>query len=664
MYTFDTPLDHVLGFGQKITAALAKKSILTVGDLLLVLPIRYEDRRLMLTVAELKANPVLTPGQLPTILAKVESVTTFRRGSKSVERAVVSDQTGKLNLSWFNSPFVLLTLKKGENYYFSGSYNPQYRSLTQPSIEKPKATAGLHTGRLVPVYSSTLGVKPGLLRRGLKNILDHLQPIQETTEPIKQEFNQVFQKLHFPEEIGDVELARRRLALEELLLLIQQATHLKTLHRRRRASICLSTNSIDLTDQIKRLPFTLTQAQHKALQEVLLDLSQTYPANRMLQGDVGSGKTIVAGLASQAVVRAGSNVFLIAPTRVLAEQHLATLNSLLPDLPTQLLLGGSKSKKTTTTIKPQPSRLFIGTQALLNQVESLNPGFIIYDEQHRFGVRQRTQTEPHVLTMTATPIPRSLMLSVFSYLDLSIIDQLPEGRVPVKTWVIPKTKKTKAMSWIKQEVQQNQGLALVVCPFIDPSASWALENIKAATDTYAELKPIFEPEVKTALIHGKLKKPEQSAVISQAETGQIQVLVSTAIIEVGVDLPAASIMVIEAADRFGLASLHQLRGRVGRRNQQAYCLVFTDSNEPKVIERLTKFTQITNGQTLAELDLKNRGAGELFGLAQHGFGSLKYASWADVSLIKQAQAIAQYLPKTWHSSIFTHLHQSSDLAVN
>ncbi len=663
MYTFDTPLDHVLGFGQKITASLAKKSILTVGDLLMVLPIRYEDRRLMLTIAELKAEPVLTPGQLPTILATVESVTTFRRGSKSVERAVVSDQTGKLNLSWFNSPFVLMTLKKGESYYFSGSYNSQYRSLTQPSIEKPKATAGLHTGRLVPVYSSTLGVKPGLLRRGLKNILDHLEPIQETAEPIKQEFNQVFHKLHFPEQINDVELARRRLALEELLLLIQQAAHLKTLHRQRRASICLPTDSTDVTDEIKRLPFTLTQAQHKALQEILLDLSQTYPANRMLQGDVGSGKTIVAGLVSQAVVRAGSNVFLIAPTRVLAEQHLATLNSLLPELPTQLLLGGTINAK-TPTIKSQPARLFIGTQALLNLVDQFNPGFVIYDEQHRFGVRQRTQTEPHVLTMTATPIPRSLMLSVFSYLNLSIIDQLPEGRIPIKTWVVPKAKKAKAMAWIKQEVQQNQGLALVVCPFIDPSASWALENIRAATDTYTELKPIFEPEVKTALIHGKLKKPEQSAIIAQAEKGQIQVLVSTAIIEVGVDLPAASIMVIEAAERFGLASLHQLRGRVGRRNQQAYCLVFTDSREPRVLDRLARFAQITNGQQLAELDLKNRGAGELFGLAQHGFGSLKYASWADASLIKQAQTIAQDLPKNWRSSIFNQLHQLSDLAIN
>lgn len=660
MYTLDTPLTDVLGFGQKTTECLANKQIKSIRDMLLTLPIRYEDRRQVLTIAELRNQAVnFNSDQLPTILATVTKVSTFYKSGRSIQRATVADQTGKLNLSWFNSPFIVQTLKEGKEYFFSGKYQDKYQTLAQPRVETAQTTFNLHTRRLVPIYSSTLGIKIGTLRRRLHHILGQLEHLPNDRDI---NWHQTFKQLHFPDQISEIQKAHQTLSLEELISLIKQAEKIKNLLQKRQARLSLPAGKLSLQATFNQLPFVLTHAQQQALKEILADLQKPHPANRLLQGDVGSGKTIVALLAAKAMIEAGGNVCLIAPTRVLASQHFTTAQEFLPSLAKKLILGGDKSPS-NFAINQQHQRpqscLYIGTQALLHHLDQISPGLVIFDEQHRFGVKQRSLTVPHLLTMTATPIPRSLMLSVFAYLDLSIIDELPQGRKPVKTWVVPNHKRSKALKWVKSQLQNTHGLALIVCPIIDTSDKQAMENVQAATDLYEQLKPYFEPTFKLGLLHGRMKKIDQEKVICQAVSGQIQALISTSVIEVGVDLPAASIMIIEAAERFGLASLHQLRGRIGRRDQQAYCLVFTNSHDESVLSRLSQFSQITNGQKLAELDLKNRGAGELLGLEQHGFGGLKYANWADISLIKVAQSVAATLPNNWQSTIIPASTQNS-----
>lgn len=652
MYTLQTPIIKVKGVGLKSAQKLNLFGINTVRDLLLYLPLRYEDRREVLNIKELQSLKTNTTNQ-PTILAQVQKTSSFYKVGKSIQKAVVSDATAKLNLSWFNSPFILSSLKIGEWYYFSGRYNYGYKTLNQPVVEKQKADEQILTGRLVPIYSSRLGLKQGATRRLLKNILDHLAPIEDQLE--KQNFNVTFSSLHFPKQEEDVTVARRRLGLEELLQLIQTAKKHKKAQSSRRANFILKQSSQTQKETYTSdLPFSLTQAQQKALSEILRDLQKSHPMNRLLQGDVGSGKTIVAGLAAQHVVAQKSNVCLIAPTQILAKQHKQTINNLLPKLKTQLVLAGTKLLN-----KKQPASLYIGTQALINKLEVINPGLIIYDEQHRFGVKQRKQSLSHLLTMTATPIPRSLMLSVFSYLDLSILNELPTGRKLTKTWFVPETKKGKALAWIKEEVIKTHGLALIVCPFIDPSYKLAQENIQAASKLFSELKPFFSPELKTALLHGKIKKEEQEKILSETRSQKIQVLISTSIIEVGMDLPQASIIAIYEAQKFGMASLHQLRGRVGRHNQQGFCLILSNSQKAAVITKLKNFTQISDGQKLAELDLKNRGAGELFGVQQHGFNGLNYASWVDLELIKQAQDLLKTkIHIDWQSQILAPFSQN------
>lgn len=647
-------LTKVKGVGPSVAEVLAAQNLRTVQDLLLALPLRYEDRSVMSTIC---AAPI---GEPVTIQAEVKKVSHFFRPGRSITQATITDETGTLQCFWFNSPFIRTKLKEGQTFCFAGkvTINPktQRRVFSQPVVESLSGDT-IHTGRIVPLYTQTLNLKQGSVRRILKEITDHLAPWQNLSgiEQIA-DLNSTFKTLHFPDTPEAVVTARERLALEELLSVIHKATELKTRWHslKVRAQI---TVPLQKTDSLipNSIPFQLTPDQLQAVETILADLGKPQPMNRLLMGDVGSGKTVVAGLAAYWTIQAGYAAAFVAPTQILAEQHYQTLQKILPDLPITLLTSttSSKYKKTLDTHTPQ---LYLGTHSVLNQLEKIEPALIVYDEQHRFGVKHRSpgwevapelkKPQPHLLTMSATPIPRSLMLSLFAHLTVSTLSQPPHTKIPTKTWVVPERKRSEALDWIKTQLTSQNGVVeqgLIVCPFINPSETVGFETIAAATQTFEEVKKHFshDKNFTVALLHAGLKATVKKQLIADLFAKKIQLLVTTPIVEVGVDLPAAKLIVIEAAERFGLASLHQLRGRVGRAGQASFCLLFTKSQAKETKTRLEAFAQEHNGLKLAEMDLQRRGAGDLFGTAQHGFDDLKFASWTNLTLIEQARRLYQ-----------------------
>lgn len=651
MYRFETPLAAVKGIGPTLSTTLAAKNLQTVKDLLLFLPLRYEDRSSRATVAQ------LTKGELVTILAEVVSSSTYYKGPRSIHTAVIKDDTSKVKAMWFNNRFIKDKLKVGQQYLFSGKLNDR-GILVQPVVEDVKEVT-LHTDRLVPLYSMIPTIKQGSLRRILKHILDNLQPLNDTipekvsSEPKPMKLDESLSQLHFPDKAELVIRARERLALEELLGLMLRSQQIKQSWEEQHDAPVIEIKMLHQGKPLPPLPFTLTKGQQKALAEILEDLQKDVAMNRLLVGDVGSGKTVVAGVAALQCLANQRSAALVAPTRILAEQHAATLAKLFPDIRLELVTSTTK-KLTTQTDSPA---LYIGTHAVINRLSAIQPALLIYDEQHRFGVKQRSKSleldyAPHVLTMSATPIPRSLMLTIFSHLSLSVIDELPAGRLPIKTWLVPETKRENGYQWVWEELQSMTAAmkgeknkvaqAFVICPFIDPSNSEALENIAAVKDKFEELQRFYTTTSSShtprlAMLHGRMTKKDQNEAIEKVRAGEVDILVTTPIVEVGIDVPTANIMVIEAAERFGLASLHQLRGRVGRAGQQAYCLLFTNTRTET--KRLEEFSNITKGSELAELDLKYRGAGDIFGTQQHGFDNLRFASWANVELIALTRAV-------------------------
>jgi len=661
MYTLDTPITHISGVGQTTADKLIKHEIQTVKDLLLYAPLRYLDASQVKTIIEIRQ---LTESMMVTTKAVVLKVSQFRRGKKSIQTALIQDDTGQLKLMFFNSPFVLTSLKKGQTYFFSGRYSPDYQNLTQPKFE-PVKKEQIHTGRLVPYYSTRLNLAQGNLRRLIKKVLDNLGEIDDVVIQVNKPnqknltLNQTFHALHFPKKPIDVMKARKRLALEEILSIIDysEATKLYLKHQQN-APVIQDLNQLD--QLIQKLPFQLTNDQKQAINDITDDLSQPYPMNRLLMGDVGTGKTVVAGLAASLVTGNHFHTAFIAPTTILAKQHQQALKKLLPELNIKLVTAQNKFQKKDL----KTPTLFIGTHALINRLNEIQPGLIIYDEQQKFGVWQRGQKvkkfNPHILNMTATPIPRSLMLTIFSHVSLSTIKTYPQAKPPVKTWVVPAAKRSNAFKWLKQELtQDSQAILLVVAPFIDPSYHQALENVKAVKEVFAEYQAHLK-EFHPTMLHGRMKKAEQSQVIANLRQGKTRVLVATPMIEVGIDLPEAKIMIIESAERFGLSSLHQLRGRVGRRGQEAFCLLFAQTKQPDAIDRLTQFSQLNDGEKIAELDLKYRGGGDIFGVNQHGLANLKFSSWLNPKLIQEAKELYNQLPKSWQSFLSPQVKVSAE----
>lgn len=652
-YSIHDSLGVVKGIGPALLTSFANHNFRTIKDVLLSIPLRYEDRSVIKKISE------LVVGELVTLRAEVTTSSNFYKGRRSIQSATVKDETGRIKLMWFNNPHVVKNLVKGQEFFVSGKLGDR-GTMIQPTIETVK-TDTIHTGRLVPIYSAVPEIPPATFRRLLKEIVDHLAPLTDLPTAALPELRQLpmalnhaFSQLHFPTETEQVILARERLALEELLAVIQHSQQLKEEWQKLGTAAKIPSANVTAVLAKHHLPFTLTGAQQRCISQILSDLQSETAMNRLLIGDVGSGKTAVAGVACSEVVNAGFSAALVAPTQILAEQHLATFQKVFPNLPVKLVTA--KQKLESSEIGQQPT-VYIGTHAVLNYLTEISPALLIYDEQHRFGVKQRSVSQhltrpAHVLTLSATPIPRSLMLTLFSHLQLSVIDELPAGRLPIQTWLVPEKKRADSLAWIAKTLSETRARtgqtaqALVVCPFIDQSTAEGLDNIAAATTTFASLQEFYstnKPDLRLALLHGRQKKPLQHQLTDQLYNREIDLLVTTPIVEVGVDLPGAEIIVIEAAERFGLASLHQLRGRVGRAGQQAYCLLFTNAKGGDTTTRLKKFCELHNGLELAELDLQRRGAGDLFGTQQHGLDQLQFAEWTNLQLITQAKQITDHL---------------------
>ena len=651
------PIEQVPGVNPGIAPKLRKLGVERAGDLLELYPFRHMDRSSFMPIGELK------PGDEATVLGTIWDIhSERRRGSMVTTTAVVADKSGSVQAIWFNQPYLAKTLRQHSEVVLSGKVE-QFRGKAQlraPDWELLTEDDLLHTGRIVPVYHLTEGLNQRSMRRLMKRAVDTFAPLLEDfqPEPVRREANlmalpEATAEYHFPETWEAKEQAERRLAFDELFLI-----QLNVLQRRRawqdgQPGIRLQTDRAWLDGAIEQLPFELTNAQRKTLEDLLADMSSGRPMNRLVQGDVGSGKTVVAALAMLLAARQGYQAVLMAPTEILAEQHFRSISALFDQLAggplqsprVELLTGSVKGAKRTQVLdglKAGTVSVAIGTQALIQEkVEFHQLGLAVVDEQHRFGVEQRGSLRqkgfnPHLLVMTATPIPRTLGLTIYGDLDISVIDEMPPGRQPVKTkWFGPEDRQ-KAYGFMRRQVQEGRQ-AFVICPLVEESEKM---EVRAATAEYERLRRLIFPEFNLGLLHGRLKNREKDEVMRAFAANETQILVSTSVVEVGIDVPNATVMAIEGAERFGLAQLHQFRGRVGRGEHQSYCMLLSDSPAQELNPRLRAIEETHSGFRLAEIDLELRGPGELFGKRQSGLLELKVAKLTDVPLIEESRRIA------------------------
>lgn len=649
---FETPVSELFMVGPSYARRLKKLEITTVGDLLYHFPFRYIDYSLVSPISRVQ------PGEIVTIRGEViASKNEYTKFGKKIQKVVIQDATDSLEGIWFNQPFLIKTLRVGETICLSGKVGWFGRKLVMvsPEYEIFRQSPTIHTGRLVPVYHETYGLSSKWLRARIAAILSKNRltvadflPSAITRQHQLADLETALKDIHFPENKTQVEKATRRFAFEELFLLQLGALERKSGWQAKKG-IKFIISQEKILNFVARLPFKLTAAQNRCSQEILVDLGRSWPMNRLLQGDVGSGKTVVAAVAIYTAFLNGFQSALMAPTEILATQHYQTLNQLLRPLGVKIaLLTGSKKSEPEET--PGEPDVMVGTHALIyKRAHFHKPGLVIVDEQHRFGVEQRAElvkktgspmgASPHLLTMTATPIPRTIALTLYKDLDLSVIDEMPLGRTTVKTWTVPPLKRMAAYDWIKKRVKNTDEQAFIICPLIEESET--LQSVKAVTTEFEHLKKDIFPDLKLGLLHGRMKTKEKDEVIEKMRAGKLDILVSTPVVEVGLDIPRATIMMIEAADRFGLAALHQLRGRVGRGVKESYCLLFTALTKGRALERLKAMEKLHVGLRLAELDLKMRGPGEVYGTAQHGFAELKVASFTDRDLIEKTAAAAR-----------------------
>ncbi len=597
-----------------------------------------------------------------------------------ITEAFVEDRSGAIKAVWFNQPYLANTLKEGLTVSLSGKVsfdknlylsNPAYEKISPPPLGGAGGDFFLrHTGRLVPVYPETAGLTSRYLRYLISLFLPALAQLTDWL-PLEVKKSQrlidlpaALRQIHFPSSTRAAEQAKRRLAFEELFLLQTFVLTQRVKWQQKRA-IKISFNERLIKDFVAKLPFKLTQAQRQAAWEILQDLAKPRPMNRLLEGDVGSGKTVVAAIAALEAARAGWQVALMAPTEILARQHFQTLNQLLSGHNLKVcFLSSSETKQNAkeainkksllAKIKSGQINIVVGTHALIQQQVSFkNLALAIVDEQHRFGVMQRAALQknitllkdglpeqvPHLLSMTATPIPRTLALTIYGDLELSLLNEMPKGRPAIITKIVPPTKRTAAYDFIRQEIKAGRQ-AFVICPRIELPEENNQDEIKAVKEEYRRLSQEVFPDLKLTMLHGKLKPVEKAKVMADFSAGRTDILVSTSVVEVGIDIPNATVMMIEGAERFGLAQLHQFRGRVGRGPHQSYCLLFTDSSSQTTQSRLKALVTCRNGFELAEKDLALRGPGQFFGTSQSGLPDLPMASLIDMILIKQARTEA------------------------
>lgn len=646
----NSPVEDLSLVGPIYARKLEKLGIKAIEDLLLHVPHRYEDYSLISPIARVQIGDTLT------IKGKIESIKNqYTRSGRKIQVGEVSDSSGKITIIWFNQPFLVRTLYPGREVFLSGKIDffGNKRALITPEYEiMSKGKDPVHTGRLVPIYPETSGLSSKWLRGRIKEAFEKNSQIEEYLPKDVlgklglMEQLQSIESVHFPKSLDFAKKGRERLAFNELLFLQLRNTYKRLGWKRNKPTQHLEIEESSINKFVSSLPFELTTSQKRAVGEILKDLARKYPMNRLLEGDVGSGKTVVAAIASFAVFANGSQSVFMAPTQILAQQHYETLTKLFEPFKIRVSLLTSEIKK----VDLGRSDVFVGTHALIhNKIAFEKVGLVVIDEQHRFGVAQRAllvkkagkrNSSPHVLTMTATPIPRTVALTFYGDLDLSTLDELPSGRQKVTTWIVPPVKRQGAYNWIRKKIANVKSQAFIICPLIEESEKETMKDVKAVTTEYLRLKKIFN-KMRVGLLHGRMKAKEKNLILDSFRNGKLDVLVSTPVVEVGIDIPNATIMLIEGAERFGLAQLHQLRGRVGRGKKKSYCLLFSEVTSQKVLSRLQAMTKTASGFELAELDLKLRGPGEIFGTAQSGFPELKIASWNDFNLIREAKTVAE-----------------------
>ena len=659
-----TPIKKAGGIYNRYTGKLEKLGIVTFEDFLYYFPFRYDDNSIVSEINQIQQ------GERVTIKGNVIEIKNQYARRFTIQKATVADTTGKIEITWFNQPYLTRVIHQGDFISLSGKtvqkankvllQNPDYEILDNDQKET------IHTGRLVPIYPETRGVSSKWLRRQIYKLLQqHSQNIFEylPSSILKEnafiEAKTAIEQIHFPSSTEFAQKARERLSFDELFFLQLAALKRKKEWREEKVAPVFDEKKHfqSIRDFIQHLPFELTFSQKAAVDSILSDLSKKTSMNRLLEGDVGSGKTVVAAIAMYLSFLSGYQSIFMAPTEILAQQHYKTISELLSPFGVKVgVATGSKKlmigdrwqmdKKLSAISNPLSAPdVLIGTHAVLSDKIKMDKlGLVVIDEQQRFGVQQRAiirkkGDNPHLLTMTATPIPRTVALTIYGDLDVSFLTDMPKGRKIIKTWLAPPEKRTGAYNWIRQQIMKTESQAFIICPFIEESET--MTTVRAATKEFEILKNEIFPDLKVGLLHGKLKAKEKNEILEKFKNGDFDILVATPVVEVGIDVPNATIIMIEAAERFGLSQLHQLRGRVGRGEKQSYCLLFTESENEQTGKRLKAMETIQNGPELAETDLKLRGSGDIYGTMQHGRKLLKIARFSDQELLEKAQKTAR-----------------------
>jgi len=666
--SLEEPVSTITGVSDVYEGRLHRLGIHTVADLLLFFPRKHEDFTAVVPIAE------VSPGLKTTVRGRIEQIAARRTPYKRMPltEALLADDSGRLRVVWFNQPWVARQLHVGDSVFLAGEVTVDSGLQMKNPDYEPVSGDPRHAARLVPIYHETEKLTSRWLRSKLQTVLSLAGQLQEFLPAELLDRLKLMQRpmavrqVHFPDSRESLEGARHRLAFEEIFL-YEVAAQMAKLARRAHTAHVVPFDEPAARGFVKSLPFQLTNAQRLAAWQILKDLAQPYPMNRLLEGDVGSGKTVVAAMAMHHAAHARFQAALLAPTELLARQHAEVVESLLRPfgISVGLLLGSTSAtarRPMLLALADGTLQVLVGTHALIEQeVRFSELALVVVDEQHRFGVgqrlalRQKTDRRPHFLSMTATPIPRTLGLTLFGDLDISVLKEMPPGRRPVITQLVPPGGRDQAYQFIRKQVTAGRQV-FVICPLIQESDKL---GVRSATAEAEKLRASVFPELagRIALLHGRLKAAEKEATMASFQQGEIAILVSTSVVEVGIDIPNATVMMIEGAERFGLAQLHQFRGRVGRGAHESYCLLFTDADDPSAFERLNALVAHQSGFDLAEIDLRLRGMGDLHGYRQHG-KDFRMAGLLDAFLISDAQSEAVRLlsrdPSLSHEPALRH----------